>query len=73
MHATIRSAVNREICRRNLSAYAFAKSLKGKVHPVTIMKWLYSNHRVSIELAEKVLAALDLVIVSKSSVNGGKK
>ncbi len=73
MSATIRSAVSTEIVRRKLSAYAFAKSLKGKVHPVTIMKWLYSDHRVSLELAEKVLAALDLVIVPKASVNGGKK
>jgi hypothetical protein len=65
--STIRQAVAREIRRRKQSGYAFAKLMKQKkVHPVTILKWLYSGHRVSVEMAEKVLKVLDLVIVPRS-------
>ncbi len=62
----IRNAVVREIKRRKQSGYEFAHSLRG-THPVTVMKWLYSGRRVSVETVEKVLAALDLVVAPKAS------
>jgi hypothetical protein len=62
----IRNAVVREIRRRKKSGYEFAHSLKG-THPQTIMKWIYSGRCVSLATVEKVLAALDLVVVPKSS------
>lgn len=70
---TIRQAVTREIKRRKKSAYAFAKELSGEIHPITLMKWLYSNKRVSVAIAEKALAALDLVVVPRSEVKEKKK
>ena len=71
----IRKAVAQEIVRRKQTGYAFAKSLKAKIHPVTVMKWLYSGHRVSVSIAEQILAALDLVIVPRARLksNGKKK
>ena len=63
--STIRNAVARELTRRNRSGYEFAKSFK-KVHPMTILKWLYSGHRLSLDCAERILDALDLVIVPKA-------
>jgi hypothetical protein len=48
----IRQAVAREIRRKKLTGYGFAQSMKGSVHPVTIMKWLYSGHRVSVTIVD---------------------
>ncbi len=70
--STIRSAVAREIRRQKKSGYSFARSMSD-VHPVTIMKWIYSGHRVSLAIAEKVMSALDLVVVPKSMVRLAKK
>lgn len=70
--STLRSAVIREISRRKQSGYAFAKGLGGGTHPVTVMKWLYSGHRVSVVIVEKALAALDLVVVPRSKVQKPK-
>jgi hypothetical protein len=71
----IRQAVAREIRRKKLTGYGFAQSMKGSVHPVTIMKWLYSGHRVSVTIVEQVLDALGLVIVPKADLksNGGAR
>jgi hypothetical protein len=70
--SSIRKAVVQEINRRGQSGYAFAKSME-KIHPVTIMKWLYSGHRVSLAIAERALDALDLVVVPKSKLAGNGK
>lgn len=64
----IRSAIAKELKRRKRTFYAFAKAMKddGKLHSITIMKWLYSKKRISVETAEKMLAELDLVIVPRT-------
>ena len=71
--SALRDAVVQEISRRKQTGYAFAQSMKGKMHPVTVMKWLYSGHRVSVVIAEKILAALDLVVVPKDRVTDRKR
>lgn len=72
MSDIIRQAVVREIKRRKQTGYAFVReSMKG-LHPVTIQKWLYSGHRISLSIAERAMRALDLVVVPKSALTNGK-
>ena len=69
----IRQAVVREIDRKKQTGYAFAKKIgaKLKIHPMTIMKWLYSGHRISLDMAERVLKHLGMAVVPKDTVKGG--
>lgn len=65
----LRNAIKREIKRRGITPYAFARDLDG-LHQITVLKWLYSNRSVSARTIEHILEALSLVVVPKSFVNG---
>jgi hypothetical protein len=71
--STIREAVAQEIRRQGKTQYAFARDFGNGVHPVTILKWLYSGKKVSVEMADRALAVLDLVIVPRSSLGAQPK
>jgi hypothetical protein len=70
--AIIRNAVVKELRRRKITKYRLAKDIEG-IHQATVMRWLYSNGTVSVQIAEKILKELDLTVVPRSDSNGGSK
>ena len=66
----IQAAILSELRRRKKSVYEFAKGLKASktMHSITAMKWFYSGRHVSVGTVEKMLKALDLVVVPRKSV-----
>lgn len=54
----------RELKRRKQTVYAFARSVND-VHPMTIQEWLYSGRRVSVDIADKALKVLGLMVVRR--------
>lgn len=67
MNTSIRQAVKREIKRRGVTPYAFARDLPN-VHRMTVLGWLYSGRPVSLAMGERIMRALGLVVVPRDAV-----
>lgn len=68
--AIIRNAVVKELRRRKITKYRLAKDIEG-IHQATVLRWLYSDGTVSVQIAEKILKELGLAVVPRGDGDGG--